>query len=133
MSQAKMMIGLKRMREKVKRLKIKVPERTVLLESLLRTTRDLKGKGLEIRDLWRTLKSLIIEFESLALALVSIFNKIKMIDIAFTLFSKWEFISVFSFYNFLSFVFYFLLSKHEFIFIKISHIRLFLWLFIHFV
>jgi hypothetical protein len=51
MSQAKMMIGLKRMREKVKRLKIKVPERTVLLESLLRTTRDLKGKGLEIRDL----------------------------------------------------------------------------------
>lgn len=51
MSQAKMKIGLKRMREKVKRLKIKVPERTVLLESPLRTTKYLKGKGPEIIDL----------------------------------------------------------------------------------
>lgn len=56
-----MKIGLKRMREKVKRLKIKVSERTVLLENPLRTTKDLKGKGPEIRDLLRTSKSLIIE------------------------------------------------------------------------
>jgi hypothetical protein len=44
-----MKIGLKRMRQKVKGLKIKVPERTVLLESLLRATKDHKGKGPEIR------------------------------------------------------------------------------------